>query len=95
MRKKIQDLVRGKFDYDKPALNVPGEPIVFEVLENSVYRGEFQIRSEDDREIRGLVECGNPHIICLTPQFDAACATVKFEYHAKEQKAGCQTAVNL
>lgn len=89
MRKKIQDLVRGKFDYDKPALNVPGEPIVFEVLENSVYRGEFQIRSEDDREIRGLVECGNPHIICLTPQFDAACATVKFEYHAKELKAGC------
>ena len=90
MRKKIQDLIRGKFDYEKPALRVPSQTIVFEVLENSVYRGEFQIQSEDEqKKIRGLVECGNPHIICLTPQFDAACATVKFEYHAKELTAGC------
>ena len=88
MRKKIQDLIRGTFEEDRPELIVPDKGILFEVLEEGVFRGEFTIKSSRKEAVRGLVLCSNPHILCLTPQFDAVSVTVKYEYHARELKEG-------
>lgn len=89
MHNKIQDFIEGKFQYGRPVLRVPDEPIKFEVLENSIYKGEFNISSENGMKVCGVITCSRPNMICLTPQFDAATATVRFEYHATKQEAGC------
>ncbi len=88
MRKKIQDLIRGTFEYERPKLLVPEGKLQFQVLEDGVYRDSFPVTSSTEGAVRGLVTCSNPHMLCLTPQFDGTSANIEFEYTAGDQQEG-------
>ncbi len=88
MRKKIQDLIRGTFEYERPKLVVPEGTLQFQVLEDGVYRDSFLVHSSTKEAVRGLVTCSNLHMLCLTPQFDGTSAKIEFEYTARDQQEG-------
>lgn len=87
MRKKIQDIVKGKFEYNLPKLIVE-ERVTFEVLENETYTGTFSISSETGECIRGLITCTHPYMDCKIKSFDDAAVDVEFTYHAVGIEAG-------
>lgn len=87
MRKKIQDLVKGKYEYTSPKL-VTDHKVQFEVLENELYKGSFSIASETGERIRGLITCAHPYMEVSVKQFDDVALTVEFEYHAVNLEAG-------
>lgn len=87
MRKKIQDLVKGKFEYARPKLMMDTR-VSFEVLENESYKGSFTVRSDDGQRVRGIITCTHPYVDCQVKQFDGAVAEIEFEYHAVSVEAG-------
>ncbi len=80
MRQKIRDLVKGKFEYDRPKLILVEEELSFPVIEDEVYYGSFHIQSSDSRPIRGIVTCEHPSINIPNPEFGGTNAEIRFEF---------------
>ncbi len=83
MRQKIQDIVRGKFEYNIPVLYLEEENLELPVIENEVYRGSFHLRSSSGEAVRGIVTCEHPSIRILTPEFESDDAEIRFEFSGK------------
>ncbi len=83
MRQKIQDIIRGKFEYDRPILLLEEEELELPVIENEVYRGSFHLKSSTGEPIRGIVTCEHPSIRILSPEFDAAQAEIRYQFSGK------------
>ncbi|MCD8149253.1 MAG: DUF5717 family protein [Clostridiales bacterium] len=79
MRRKIQDMIRGTFEHDRPSLLLE-EKLDFSVVENETYSGAFSLKSSTEEPVRGIVTCEHPAMHILTPEFDAAAAEIRFEF---------------
>ena len=55
LRKRIQQLARGKFEYARPLLELSTDKIEIEVLEGKDYTGDFIITSANHVAMRGTV----------------------------------------
>ena len=60
MRKRIEQLARGKFVCEQPILSFSEEMIECSVIEQEVYSGSFTITSINHVPIRGIVYSTNP-----------------------------------
>ena len=47
LRKRIRQLARGKFEYDKPVLSFEEDAIELEVIQDADYSGSFTIKSDN------------------------------------------------
>lgn len=88
MRRKIQNLTQGKFEYDQPALIIREEELNFQVVENEIYSGSFHIESSSQVPVRGIITCENPHIKVVTTEFDALVCEILFEYDGTDVTEG-------
>ncbi|MCC8151153.1 MAG: DUF5717 family protein, partial [Lachnospiraceae bacterium] len=77
---KIQDMISGTFEYDRPSLFLEEEKLDFAVVENETYSGSFSLKSSTEEPVRGIVTCEHPAICILTPEFDAAAAEIRFDF---------------
>ncbi|MCD8045210.1 MAG: DUF5717 family protein [Clostridiales bacterium] len=80
MRRKIQDIIRGTFEYDVPSLILTEEKLDFPVIENETYTGSFHLKSSTDEPVRGIVTCEHPNVRILTEEFDSDMAEIRFEF---------------
>ena len=55
MRKRIRQIARGKFEYEKPSLSLPEEELSIQVIEGQEYTGNFTITSTNHVPARGVV----------------------------------------
>lgn len=78
MRKKIQDIIEGRFEEDETRLILPESQLNFTVVEQEVYTGSFRIKSSTGKPVRGIAECCNPSIRCLDTTFNAPEAVIRF-----------------
>ncbi len=83
MRQKIQDIVRGKFEYDRPVLLLEEDELDLPVIENEIYYGSFHLMSSTGEPVRGIVTCEHPSIRIPAPEFEAAHAEIRFEFSGK------------
>lgn len=88
MRRKIQDIIQGKFEYHQPALVIREEALQFSVIEDQDYSGSFHLLSSSKIPIRGIVTCENPHIRILTTEFDAVSAEIRFQFAGSQVTEG-------
>lgn len=88
MKKKIQDMIQGKFQHGEPHLLLPEQNLEFPVIENEIYEGSFQLESSTDEPVRGIVTCQNPNISCLSTEFDAKKAVIRFTYYTEQLSEG-------
>ena len=88
MRKKIQNLIRGTYEYQHPKLIFSEEKIAFDVREEETYHGSFQITVSDEQRARGMICCKNPRMKCVTTQFDGMQAQIEFVYEAANVTEG-------
>ena len=52
MRKRIRQIARGKFEYEKPSLSLPDEELNIQVIEGQEYAGNFTITSTNHVPVR-------------------------------------------
>ena len=63
MKKKIEELLNGKFEYEQPQLIFSEEKIEVTVKAGDVYRGELYFGTEDNRRIRGYITSSNRRVV--------------------------------
>ncbi len=83
MRKRIRQLARGKFEYEKPVLSFEKESIELEVIQETEYSGSFALESTNHVKLRGVVYSTNPRMECLTPQFEGEEVKIRYQFHGK------------
>lgn len=82
MRKRIQQLARGKFEYVRPILSLSTDKIEIEVLEGKKATGDFVIKSTNHVKMRGVIYSSNSRMECLTPQFEGEEVRIRYEFHS-------------
>lgn len=82
MRRRIQQLARGKFEHSRPSLILQTDKVDIEVLEGKDYDGDFVIASTGHEPMRGVVYSSNPRMECLTPQFEGEEVRIRYQFHS-------------
>lgn len=83
MRKRIRQLARGKFEYDKPSLSILEKELELVVVEGQELSGSFTIASTSHVPIRGVVYSTSPRMECLTPQFEGEEVRIRYQFHSR------------
>lgn len=83
MRKRIRQIARGKFEYEKPSLALQTEEIKLQVTEGLEYSGSFVIKSSNQIPVRGVVYSTSPRMECLTPQFEGEEVRIRYQFHSR------------
>lgn len=83
MRKKIEEIAKGKFEYARPILSFSEEQIDFSVTEGRDYSASFTVGSKNHVRFRGVVYSTNPRMECLTPQFEGEEVKIRFRFKSK------------
>ena len=78
MKKKIEELLNGKFEYEQPQLIFSEEKIEVTVKAGDVYRGELYFGTEDNRRIRGYITSSNRRVVPGMDKFSGT--TVRLQY---------------
>lgn len=82
MRRRIQQLARGKFEHQKPSPAFSTDKVDIEVLEGKDFTGDFVITSTNQETMRGMIYSSNPRMECLTPQFEGEEVRVRYQFHS-------------
>lgn len=88
MRKRIQRLAKGKFDYVQPVLSLSTDKLEIDVLEGQTYTGEFTITVTNHIKVKGIVYTSNPYMECLTPEFEGEEIRIRFQFHSESFMEG-------
>lgn len=82
MRKRIQELARGKFEYARPLLSFSTDKVEIDVLEGKDYTGDFVITSANRVPMRGIIYSSDARMECLTPQFEGEEVRIRYQFHS-------------
>lgn len=63
MKKKIEQLLSGKFEYEQPELLFSREKIAVTLKAGETYRGDIYVGTDDNRRIRGYVTSSNRRLV--------------------------------
>lgn len=88
MRKRIGQLARGKFGYEKPSVTFSEDEITIDVLEEVGYSGNFTMTGADGAMMRGIAYSTHERMECLTPQFDGEEVRIRYRFHSKGTSEG-------
>ena len=77
MKRKIEQLLNGKFEYSAPPLVVLPKEVTVKVEPGEVMRGTLWIESPDGKKVRGFLYSSNPRMICEPTEFQG----IKNEIH--------------
>ena len=72
LKKKTEELLNGKFEYEQPQLMFSKESISLTLKAGEIRKGEIYLGTEDNRKIRGYVTSSNRRLV---PGFDSFSGT--------------------
>lgn len=88
MKEKMERFARGEFDEYLPKVELPKEPIIWEMEPESRFTGYLKLRSENGLRIRGYVLCSDGNLKINTPQFFGKSIKIEFIYSSKNAADG-------
>ncbi len=95
MQRKLEELAAGVCASQSSILQFSPEKLEFEVLEGSVYTGEFSIRSTDGAPVSGIVYSTSPRLVCQETGFQGTDVTQRFEFRSEGLSEGESQKGNL
>ena len=88
MKEKIERFARGEFDDCLPKVELPKEPLSWEMEPEASFTGYLRFRSENGLRIRGYVLCSDGNMKLVTPQFFGKSVKIEFSYSSKNAVDG-------
>ena len=82
MRRKIQDLICGKFETPDAGIEFDEKSLKIIVPEGESRKVSFSFSAGGGTAVRGLVSCADPRMQIASPAFDALHVTVTVQYDA-------------
>ena len=98
MRRRLRQLAGGRFDFTLPNASFSVDKIDIQVKEGTDHQDEFEMISQSEIPVRGIVYSSNPRMECLTPQFDGEKVRIRYQFHSEDLiegdiQRGCFTIV--
>ena len=62
MKRRIEQLLNGIFEYEAPRLVVSQEEIRAVLRKGRTFRGEFRVESADKRKVKGFIYADSPRM---------------------------------
>lgn len=69
MRRRMEQLINGRFEYEVPALKTSAEEIFVRIPEGRNRKGEFSVGAEDGSRVKGFVTSDNRRIVLAKEKF--------------------------
>ena len=79
MKKRIEQLLNGKFEYEVPKLLMAPEELEVKVAHGKAVRGTFALAGRDGRKIRGFIYSSNPRMRCEPIEFQGVRAEIHYQ----------------
>lgn len=79
MKKRIEQLLNGKFEYEVPKLLMAPEELEVKVVPGKAVRGTFALTGRDGRKIRGFIYSSNPRMRCEPIEFQGVRAEIHYQ----------------
>lgn len=90
MKKRIEQLLNGIFEYEPAKLTVLPEKIEQECMKGSVIHGSFRIESEDGRKIKGFLYSPSPRITCSPVEFQGITNDIHYQIDCSGMEEGME-----
>ncbi|MCR5033431.1 MAG: DUF5717 family protein [Lachnospiraceae bacterium] len=88
MKQVIDQILRGKFDYDIGSLSFSCEKVEITLTEPGEFEGSFHILGEPGRLTEGYVYSYDVRMECLTSHFIGSDEEISFRYNARGMRFG-------
>ena len=88
MKKRINELLNGKFTDLQNTLELSEERICARTMENENFFGKFSILSPAEKSIQGFVQSTNPRVGLRPDSFSGLGETIRYEADVKGMEAG-------
>lgn len=88
MKEKIERFAKGEFDEVLPKVEIPKEPLRWEMEPEKVFNGTLRFSSENGVRIRGYVLSSDGSMKIATPQFYGKNVKIEFSYSSKNTVDG-------
>lgn len=95
VKKRIEQLLNGIFEYEPVKLTVLPEQIKVEGEPDTIVRGSFQIEAEDGRKVRGFLYSPSPRIICEPEEFQGAVNDIQYQIDCSGLERGMEESGEL
>lgn len=91
MKKRIEQLLNGKFEYEVPALKLSQERIALEAKPGEVLHGSFQVSHPQERKVKGFLYSSNPRVTFEPLEFYGIDNKIYYQIDTSGLKPGEQT----
>lgn len=88
MKEKMERFARGEFDEILPKVEIPREPLCWEMEPEKVFNGTLRFQSENGVRIRGYVLCTDGSMKIAAPQFFGKNIKIDFSYSSRNTVNG-------
>lgn len=88
MKEKMERFARGEFDEVLPKIEIPKEPISWEMEPEASFKGYLKFHSENGVRIRGYVISSDANLRIDSPQFFGKNIKIEFTYHSRNMSDG-------
>ncbi|MBQ6323075.1 MAG: hypothetical protein IJI24_09390 [Lachnospiraceae bacterium] len=88
MRKRIEQLLNGSFEYQTKPLVLPEEKLELRAKADSILSGFFVVSSSDEKKVKGFLYSSNPRFTFDPPQFYASSVRIYYQVDTSGLSAG-------
>ena len=79
MKRRIEQLLNGKFEYEMKPLKLSTESITSDIAEGEALTGSFQMSAEDGRRARGILFSSSPRVTYMPREFYSSTVSVSYQ----------------
>ncbi|MDO4323302.1 MAG: DUF5717 family protein [Lachnospiraceae bacterium] len=90
MKRRIEQLLNGIFEYSRPELAVWPQEITILAEPGTAVRGSFRLESSDHRKIKGFLYTSSPRVICEPVEFQGLSNEIHYQADCSGFAAGTQ-----
>lgn len=86
MKRRIEQLINGRFEYQVPKLVLSDEILTVHTKTGENYRGELTIKAEDGRRIKGMVMSSDRRLLLAREKFSGTVVNIPYGIDVKGLK---------
>ncbi len=90
MKRRIEQLLNGIFEYSRPELIIRPQEITILAKPGTAVCGSFRLESADHRKIRGFLYTSSPRVICEPVEFQGLSNEIHYQADCSGFEAGTQ-----
>lgn len=90
MKRRVEQLLNGIFEYEQSKLKILPEELTVRALPGAVVHGSFRLEGEDGKKVRGFLYSSNPRIVCRPSVFQGISSEIQYQIDCSGYEAGMQ-----